>query len=285
METKVVSPLGKEVIIGDNLPAILIGERINPFGKGPIKEGILSGNMEPIVKMALQQVEDGADILILSVAAFGIDEKAVLPKVTEAVIKAVDVPLCLESRDPVALDTALKLGCGKPIVSSVTGEDFMLERILPIVKKYDTSLVILASDESGVPNNAAKRLSVLTHIVEKAQESGIGPERLLADCVAESSAVNNNAALITMQTMEMVKRTMGVNLVLGASNVSFGLPKRPVINAVFLSLAIEKGLNSAIVNAATMKPYIMATDLLLGRDNRARRYTTYCRNLAKKNAT
>lgn len=282
METKVISPGGKEVTIGDSLPTVLIGERINPFGKGPIKEGMLSGNMEPIVKMALQQVEDGADILILSVAAFGIDEKTVLPKVTEAVMKAVDVPLCLESRDPVALETSLRLGCGRPIVSSVTGEDAMLTKILPIVKEFDTSLVILASDESGVPNNAAKRLSVLTHIIEKAQEAGIGPERLLADCVAESSAVNNNAALITMQTMEMVKKTTGVNLVLGASNVSFGLPKRPVINAVFLSLAVEKGLNSAIVNAATMKPYIMATDLLLGRDNRARRYTMYCRRLQQK---
>jgi 5-methyltetrahydrofolate--homocysteine methyltransferase len=281
METKVVSPLGKEVIIGDNLPTILIGERINPFGKGPIKEGMLSGNMEPIAREAIAQVEAGADILILSVAAFGIDEKVILPKVTEAVIKAVDVPLCLESRDPVALEAALQLGCGRPIVSSVTGEAPMLAKILPIVKKHNTSLVILASDESGVPNNAARRLSVLTHIVEKAQEYGIGPERLLADCVAESSAVNNMAALITMQTMEMVKKTTGVNLVLGASNVSFGLPKRPVINAVFLSLAIEKGLNSAIVNAATMKPYIMATDLLLGRDNRARRYTTYFRKMQK----
>jgi 5-methyltetrahydrofolate--homocysteine methyltransferase len=282
METKVISPGGKEVIIGDGLPTILIGERINPFGKGPIKEGMLTGNMEAIVKMAIQQVEDGADILILSVAAFGIDEKTVLPKVTEAVMKAVDVPLCLESRDPAALEASLRLGCGKPIVSSVTGEEAMLEKMLPVVKEFDTSLVILASDEAGIPDNAAKRLSVLTHIADRAQEVGIGPERLLADCVAESSAVNNNAALITRQTMEMVKRTVGVNLVLGASNVSFGLPKRLVVNAVFLSLAIESGLNSAIVNAASMKPYIMATDLLLGRDNRARRYTSYCRQLMKR---
>ncbi|HEY3277298.1 MAG TPA: dihydropteroate synthase [Syntrophorhabdaceae bacterium] len=281
METKVISPSGKEVIIGDNLPTILIGERINPFGKGPIKEGMLSGNMEPIQREAAAQVEAGADILILSVAAFGIDEKVILPMVTEAVMKTIDVPLCLESRDPVALEAALKLGCGKPVISSVTGEEAMLEKILPLVRKYDTSLVILASDEAGIPNNAAKRLSVLTHIAERAQEGGIGPEKLLADCVAESSAVNNNAALITMQTMEMVKKTMGMNLVLGASNVSFGLPRRPVINAVFLSLAIEKGLNCAIVNAATMKPYIMATDLLLGRDNRARRYTMYFRKMQK----
>ena len=284
METRVVSAQGKEVIIGDNLPTIIIGERINPFGKGPIKQGMVSGDMEPIRQEAIAQVESGADILIISVAAFGIDEETVLPMVTEAVLKAVDVPLCLESRNPSALERSLKLGCGKPVISSVTGEEPMLRQILPLVRKYDTSLVILASDESGVPNNAARRLEILTHIVERAQESGIGPERLLADCVAESSAVNNMAAVVTMQTMQMVKRTLGVNLVLGASNVSFGLPDRSSINAVFLSLAIEKGLNSAIANAAKMKPYIMAADLLLGRDHRAKRYTGHFRKLKKGGA-
>lgn len=281
METRVVSPQGKEIIIGENRPTVIIGEKINPFGKGPIKEGLMSGNMEPICREALAQVEAGADILVLSVAAFGIDEKIVLPKVAEAVMKTVDVPLCLESRDPVALENTLGLGCGRPIVSSVNGEGAILKRVLPIVKKYDTSLVILASHESGVPNNAAERLEILSHIVEKAEEAGIAAKDLLADCVAESSAVNNMAAVVTMGTMEMVKKTMGLNFILGASNVSFGLPKRIVINAVFLSLAIEKGLNSAIVNASTMRPYIMAADLLLGRDNRARRYTTYCRKIMK----
>jgi 5-methyltetrahydrofolate--homocysteine methyltransferase len=283
METHVVSPKGKEVIIGDNLPTILIGERINPFGKGPIKEGMLAGNMEPIRQEAIKQVEAGADILIISVAAFGIDETVILPKATEAVIEAVDAPLCLESRNPVALEAALQLGCGKPIISSTTGEDAHLEALLPLVEKYDTSLVILASDAGGIPNTAAKRLEILTRISDKAKEIGIGPEKLIADCVAESSAVNNMAAVLTMQTMEMVKHALRINLVLGASNVSFGLPERPVINAVFLALAIQAGLNCAIVNVAKMKPYIMATDLLLGRDPRARCYTTYFRKV--KSAT
>ena len=279
MKTHVLSPKGKELVIGDDLPTVLIGERINPFGKGPIKEGMMSGDMGPICREALKQVEEGADILILSVAAFGIDETAVLPKVTEAVINTVDVPLCLESRNPAALERALQLGCGRPVVSSVTGEDTLLEQILPLVKKYNTSLVILASDASGIPNNARGRLDIITHIVKKAQEAGIGAEDLIADCVAESSAVNNMAAVITLDTMKMVKQSLGLNLVLGASNVSFGLPNRSVINAVFLSLAVQGGLNSAIVNARLMKPYIMAADLLMGRDNRARRYTTYCRKL------
>jgi 5-methyltetrahydrofolate--homocysteine methyltransferase len=279
METRLLSPQGKEVVIADNLPTVLIGERINPFGKGPLKEAMISGDMEPIRQEAIKQVEAGADILIISVAAFGIDESATLPRIAKEVIKTVDVPLCLESRNPAALEKALQLGCGKPIISSITGEDSMLEQILPLVRKYNTAFVALASDSAGIPNNAARRLEIITHIVEKAKEAGIGPEDILADCVAESSAVNNMAVIITLETMKMVKQMWGLNLILGASNVSFGLPDRMVINAVFLSLAVQGGLTSAIVNAARMKPYIMAADLLMGRDNRARRYTTYYRKL------
>ncbi len=284
METRVVSPKGKEVVIGDKLPTILIGERINPFGKGPIKDGLVSGNMEPVRQEAIKQVEAGADILIISVAAFGVDENVIFPKAVEAVMNAVDVPLCLESRNPAALEKALQLGLGKPIISSVNGEKELLDSILPLVKKYDTSLVILASDSSGIPNNSQKRVEILKGIRDKAGEMGIVPEKLLADCIAESSAVNSNAGLLTMETMRMTKMNLGINFILGASNVSFGLPDRPVINAVFLALAISSGLNSAIVNAAKMKPYIMATDLMLGRDPKARRYTTYFRKMKSQAA-
>ncbi len=284
MITKLVSPQGKEVLVGDTGPTILIGEKINPFGKGPIKDSLISGDMGPVREEAIKQVEAGADVLIISVAAFGIDEVAALPKATQAIMEAVDVPLCLESRNPVALDNALQLGCGKPIISSVTGEAIHLDQLLPLVKKYNTAFVALASDSSGVPNSAARRLEIITDIVEKANGLGIDRENIIADCVAESSAVNSNAATITLETMDMVKRLWGLNLVLGASNVSFGLPSRTVINAVFLSLAVSRGLTLAIVNAKLMKPYIMAADLLMGRDNRARRYTTYCRKLLKANA-
>jgi len=284
METHVISARGKEVIIGDNQPTVLIGEKINPFGKGPIKDALISGDMGPIREEAAKQVEAGADILIISVAAFGIDEAAVLPNATKAVMEEVDVPLCLESRNPVALENTLQLGCGRPIISSITGEALHLEQLLPIARKYQTPFVALVSDSSGVPNTAQKRVEIVARIVEKARGMGIDPVDIIADCVAESSAVNSAAALITLETMEMVKRQWGLNLVLGASNVSFGLPSRTVINAVFLSLAVSRGLTSAIVNAKLMKPYIMAADLLMGRDNRARRYTTYCRKLLKANA-
>ncbi len=282
METRLRSPQGKEVIIGDNLPTVLIGERINPFGKGPIKEAMMSGDLKAIREEALKQVNAGADILMISVAAFGVNEEVLLPMVTEEVIKAADVPLCLESRNPIALEKTLQLGCGKPIISSITGEDAILDQILPLVKKYNATVVALASDALGTPKDSASRLEIIAHIVEGAGLAGIGLEDVLADCVAESSAVNPRAATLTLETMSRVKRTYGLNLILGASNVSFGLPNRTVINAVFLSLAVREGLTCAIVDAAKMKPYVMAEDLLLGRDDRARRYTAYCRKL--KNA-
>jgi 5-methyltetrahydrofolate--homocysteine methyltransferase len=282
MKTVIVSAQGKEVIVGDNLPTVLIGERINPFRKGPIKEGMLTGNMEPIAKMAVQQVEDGADLLIISVAAFGIDEAAILPEATKAVMMVVDVPLVLESRNPEALEKALQLGCGKPVVSSTTGEDAILDDLLPIVRKYDTSLVALANDAGGIPKTPEERVGVVKMIIAKCEKAGIGREKLLVDAVAESSAVSDTAVLTTLETMKRLRGELDVNLTLGASNVSFGLPNRPVINAVFLALAVSAGLNTAIVNAATMKPYIMAADLMMGHDPKARRYTTYQRKIARK---
>ena len=281
MDTRVVSPQGKEVIIGDGRPTVLIGERINPFGKGPLKEAMKSGDMEPIRREALKQAKAGADILIISVATFGIDETLVLPQVAKTVQETVDIPLCLESRNPQALEKALTLGLGKPIISSVTGEDPMLDKVLPLVKQYGTVLVAMTSGGVGIPKDPQKRLEIARHILERTGGLGIPQEDLLLDCLAESSAVNDKAVLITLDTLETVKRETGVNLVLGASNVSFGLPNRLAVNAVFLSLAIRAGLNCAIVDAARMKPFILAVDLMLGRDRLARRYTNFNRKLKK----
>jgi len=155
----------------------------------------------------------------------------------------------------------------------------MLDEILPLVGKYKTVVVVLASDASGIPKEPLKRLQIIKQIIDRTDQMHIQREDILVDCIAESSAVNDRAAIVTLETMGIVERELGVNLVLGASNVSFGLPNRTVINSVFLSLAIQSGLTCAIVNAAKMKPYIMAADLLLGRDPWARQYVTYYRRL------
>ena len=278
METRLISHQGKEVIIGEGRPTVLIGERINPFGKGPIKEALLKGEMEPIRLEAGQQAAAGADVLIVSTNAFGVDEPRVFPGVVDEIRRMVDVPLCLESRNPQALSQALSAGLGKPLISSVSGEEATAP-VLALVKEYQTAVVLLASDESGIPKEPSRRVEIIKTLLKRAEALGIPQEDLLVDCVAESSAVNDKAVFTTLETMARIKRELGLNLILGASNVSFGLPKRMVINRAFIALAIQAGLNGAIVDAGKMKPTIMAVDLLLGRDPRARRYTTYCRKL------
>jgi 5-methyltetrahydrofolate--homocysteine methyltransferase len=281
VKTIVRSPKGKEVVIGDGLPTVLIGERINPFGKGPIKEALLAGEVKPLCDEAVAQVEAGADILIVNVNAFGVDETVLLPKAVKAIMETIDVPLCLESRNPVALENTLQLGCGRPVISSVTGEAPMLDEIMPIVKKYDTPVVAMASDGAGIPTQAEKRVDVVRKLVAYAENMGIKRDDLIIDCLAESVGVNNNAARITLQAIEMVKKEFGINTVLGASNISFGLPNRTFINIPFLTLAIASGLTTAIVNAKIVRPYILATDLLMAHDPRSRRYMGYCRQLKK----
>ena len=201
MKTRLRSPGGKEVPIGDNDPTVLIGERINPFGKGPIKEALLSGAMEPIREEALKQVEAGADILNECVNAFGIDDGVVLRHVISEIMRTVNVPLCLESRNPVALEETLKLGCGRPIISSVTGEDCILDEILPLVRKYNTVVIALASDASGIPKEPLKRLQIVKRIIGRTDQMNIPHEDILVDCIAESSAVNDQDAIVTLEKL------------------------------------------------------------------------------------
>jgi len=283
MKTVVTSPGGQEVVMGDGLPTVLVGERINPFGKGGIKEALTAKDMAPLKMEALRQVEAGADILNVSVGAFGVDETVMLPRVVRELASLVDVPLCLESRNPKALEAALQIGCGIPIINSVTGEEAVLKNLLPLVQQYHTVVIALASDGAGVPAEPEKRLQVAERIVARAEELGISRERILLDCLAESIGINQQAAHTTLRTMRMVKEKLGLKLVLGASNISFALPGRGTVNAVFLGLAISRGLDCAIVNVQAAKPYILAADLLSGRDRYARRHTTYCRGAKARN--
>jgi 5-methyltetrahydrofolate--homocysteine methyltransferase len=281
MQTIVTSPQGKEVVIGHGLPTILIGERINPFGKGPIKEALLAGDMKPVCNEAVAQVEAGADILIVNVNAFGVDETVLLPQAVQAIMRTVDIPFCLESRDPLALEKVLEAGCGRPIISSVTGETAILEQIMPLIKKYDTPVIAMASDGAGISPEPGQRLGVARKIIAYAENMGVSRGNIIIDCLAESIGVHNHAARITLQSIEMVKKELGVNMVLGASNISFGLPNRTFINIPFLTLAIASGLTAAIVNAGVVRPYILASDLLMEHDLRARRYMGYCRQLKR----
>ena len=281
MKTKVVGPRGKEVFIGDGLPTVLIGERINPFGKSGIKEALMEGNTEPAKQEALSQVAAGADMILVNVGAFGIDEAVMLPKLVAELIEIVDVPFAIETRNPKALDATLALGIGTPLVNSITGEENVIDDVLPMVLKYNTPVVALATDSAGIPSKPEARVEVLKKIVTRAEGMGITRDRIVADCLAESAGINPKAAETTIKTMRLVKEELDLNLCMGASNISFGLPFRSYINTVFMALVVNAGLDSAIVNVKTVKPYVLAADLVSGRDPRARRYSAYCRSIKK----
>ena len=278
METK-VSSSKKEVTITDNGPTMLIGERINPTGKKKLAEALKNGDLEVVSREAVAQVESGADILDVNVVTPGVDEISMLPKAVEKVMASVDVPLCIDINNPAALKEALKVYEGKPIVNSVTGEENSLNEVLPLVKEYDTAVIGLTIDDDGIPKEADRRIAIAHKIVDRAKSMGIPPEDVIIDCLALTLGADTNAALVTLDAIRRVKEELGVNQTLGASNISFGLPERSIVNHTFLTLAISSGVTCPTVNVAKVRSAILSTDLVLGRDRFAQRYMRYIRQL------
>ncbi len=271
METRVSSP-SKEVIIGDNQPTVLIGERINPTGKKKLAEALKTGDLEIVRREALAQVQAGADILDVNVGTFGVDEVTLLPQAVEAVMDAVDVPLCIDSNNPAALEAAIKIYKGKPLVNSVTGEERSLTAVLPMVKKYKAAVVGLVQDDEGIPKGAERRVSIAHKIVRRAEALGIAREDIVIDCLAFAVGADTSSGPTVMEAIRTIKTELGVNMTLGASNISFGLPDRELLNNAFVAMAIAEGITCLITDAAKVRPTVMAADLILGRDKHARRY-------------
>ena len=271
MITSVLSSI-KEVIISEDGPTVLIGERINPAGKKYLGEALKSGDMEVIRKEALEQVAAGADIIDINVSMFGVDEVKLLPQVVKIVTETVDVPVCIDSNDTDALSAALKVCPGKPLVNSVTGEKHSLEMVLPLIKEYGCPVVGLVQDDEGLPRNADRRIAIAHKIVEQAEKIGIPRENLVIDCLAFAVGADPTAGKVTIETIRRIKEELGVNMTLGASNVSFGMPDRDSINSSFVAMAITAGATCLIVDVAKVRTVILATDLLLGHDKYARRY-------------
>jgi len=267
-----VSTEKQVVVISDKGPTVLLGERINPSGKKKLAEALKSGDFGYAVKEAVAQVEAGADILDVNVVAPGVDEVAVLPAVVRAVMGAVQVPLCIDINKVEALKEALKVYKGKPIINSVTGEEKSLNEILPLVKEYHTAVIGLTIGDEGIPKDAAKRVAVAHKIVERAESYGIPREDVIIDCLCLTLGSDSNAALVTLEAIRRVKEELGVNQTLGASNISFGLPDRLIINHAFLAIAVTAGVTCPTVDAAKVRPAILSADLILGRDRFAQRY-------------
>ena len=271
MKTR-VSSANKEVIIGHDRPTVLIGERINPTGKKKLAAALQAGDLGLVCQKALAQVKAGADILDVNVGSSNVDEVSLLPQVVQAVMDTVDVPLCLDSTNPQALEAALKTYRGKPIVNSVNGEEHSLEKILPLVQKYEAAIIGLTMDDEGIPNSPERRVAIAHKIVERAEALGIPRQDVIIDCLAMTVGADSRAGLVVIEAIRRVKAELGVNQTLGASNISFGMPDRNLLTSYFLAIAIAAGVTCPIVNVARVRPAILATDLALGYDDYARRY-------------
>ena len=276
MET-VLKGTGRKVVIGEGRPTVLLGERINPTGKKKLAAALAEGNLEVVRQEALAQVAAGADVLDVNVGAVEVDELTLLPQAVKLVLETVDVPIAIDTADGEALAAALAMHKqvnpdGRPLVNSVNGEEASLARVLPLVAEYGTAVIGLCMDDDGIPKTPEKRLAVAKKIVDRAEGHGIPREDILIDCLALTVGADSQAGLVTLEAIRLVREELGVNMSLGASNVSFGLPDREIINGAFLAMAIERGLNCPIVDAAKVAHYIQAADLALGRDDYAMRY-------------
>ena len=280
METR-ISSAKKEVLISSTRPTVLIGERINPTGKKKLAAALQSGDMAAIQTEAIAQVQDGADILDVNVGVPGLDETILLPKAVLAIMDVVDVPLCLDSHNPRALEAAIKVYRGKPLINSVNGETRSMQEILPVVKEYGATVVGLTMDENGIPNNAEARINIAHKIVDRAEALGIPREDVIIDCLAMAIGVDNKAGIVTIETIHKVKAELGVNMTFGGSNISFGMPERSLLNGAFMAMAIAAGITCPIVNVSQVRSMILAIDLVLGRDRHAGRYINAYRQRQK----
>ena len=280
MET-VVSSTTRQVVISDARPTVLIGERINPTGKKKLAEALRAGDLEIVRQEALDQVQAKADILDVNVGTTGVDEVALLPQAVRAVMDTVDVPLCIDSSNPRALAAALKTYRGKALINSVTGQDESLNEILPVVKEYQAAVIGLTMDEEGIPKSTDRRVSIAHKIIERAEAIGIPREDVIIDCLNMPAAADSQASLTVIQAIGRIKAELGVNMTLGASNISFGLPDRTLLNSAFLAMVIQLGVTCPVVDVAKVRSFVLATDALLGRDTYMKRYIQAYREQSK----
>jgi 5-methyltetrahydrofolate--homocysteine methyltransferase len=281
MKTTITSR-SKSVAIDTDGPVTMIGEKINPTGRKRLAAALTDGDLDYVVGLAVRQVNDGADIIDINVGVPGLDEVKAMRDVVAAVSDAVDVPLCLDSPSHESVAAGLAACQGRPLINSVRGEEASMKEILPLVKEYDASVIALLLDEDGIPETAVARVAVAKKIIDRADSMGIPLENIVIDPLVLTVGSDSNAGKITLDTIEMLTAEYGININLGASNVSFGLPDRHTLNQAFLGLAIGAGASCLITDVAKMAPTIHAADLLRGRDNHGMRYIKYFRAHAPK---
>jgi 5-methyltetrahydrofolate--homocysteine methyltransferase len=264
----VLQSRSRTVTIAIDKPFCIIGERINPTGRKAFAQELRDGNLERVLEDADAQIAMGADMLDVNAGIPLVDEAELLAQMIRLLQDHTDIPLCIDSSVIEALEAGLDAYEGKALVNSVTGEDDRLELILPIVAKHGAAVIGLTNDETGIPETAEKRLEIARKIVSVAGDHGIPPEDVVLDPLAMTVGADPQAVRITLDAIEMIRDELGVNMCLGASNVSFGLPERHTLNAAFLAMGSAHGLTSAIMNALSEESVrsVRASDLMLGKD-------------------
>jgi 5-methyltetrahydrofolate--homocysteine methyltransferase len=268
MTDTVLSSATKEVVIGFDRPFVIIGERINPTGRKILAAEMLAGDFSRVEADARAQVEAGAHMLDVNAGIPLADEPAILARAIQLVQSITDVPLSIDSSIVAALEAGLKVYKGKALVNSVTGEEERLESVLPLIKKYGAAVVAISNDETGISEDPDVRFEVAKRIVHRALDHGIPACDIVVDPLVMPIGAINRAAVQVMHLLQRLKSELKVNTTCGASNISFGLPRRNGINAAFLTMAIGSGMTSAITNPLhpEVVEAVLGADVMMGHD-------------------
>jgi 5-methyltetrahydrofolate--homocysteine methyltransferase len=266
-----LSSRGGFTAIGPGNPVAIIGERINPTGKKGFAAELREKKVSYIRREAMEQTAAGATLLDVNVGAPGIDEPEAMERAVFCVTGTTAVPLVLDSSSPEALERGLKAADGKVLVNSVSGEEKSLARVLPLVRKYGAAVIGLTLDETGIPESGEARFKVASRILDAAREEGIAARDVVIDCLTLTVSAEQKRAMETLTALRLVKERLGLNTVLGVSNISFGLPCRPLVSGAFFAMAMEAGLDAAIINPReeAMMSTFRAAMVLLNRDPHA----------------
>jgi 5-methyltetrahydrofolate--homocysteine methyltransferase len=265
----------REVIIDTNGPVVIIGESINPTRRKKLVSTLHEMNFEYVLELAESQIKAGADVLDVNVGFPGVDDVKLLPATVQAINHKFDIPLCLDSPNPRAIEAALKVAVGKCLINSVNGEENSLRALIPIAKEYGAAIIGLTMDDEGITHDPKKRLAIAEKILERALKAGIQEENVIIDPLAMAVSADPQACVVTLETIRLVHDKLGLNITMGSSNISFGLPNREILNSSFLTLSILYGLTCPIANPEKITAAVRATDLILGRDDYAMRFVEH----------
>lgn len=265
----------REVVIDTGGPVVIIGESINPTRRKKLVNTLQEGNFDYVLELAESQIRAGADVLDVNVGFPGVDDVKLLPGAVRALQERFDVPLCIDSPNPGAIEAALKAASGKCLINSVNGEEASMNALLPLALEYGAAIIGLCMDDEGITHDPEKRLAIAEKIIERAVKAGIKEEDVIIDPLAMAVSADPHACRITLETIRLVHVRLGHNITMGASNISYGLPDRESLNAACIAMSVYNGLTCPIVNPEKITSIVRAADLVLGRDDFAVRFVAY----------